>query len=67
MGVKGFSFLESLQWEEVGVLGWKEGTERPGYTREHGVLSDVDGDQVSHSQRFRLYSRAVGRVLWKFF
>lgn len=31
------------------------------------MLANVDGDQVSHSQRFRLYSRAVWWVLWKFF
>lgn len=68
MGVKGFSFLESLQWEKIGVMGQKEGTERPGCRRDYGILAgNVDGVQVNHSQRFGLYARAVGWVLWMLF
>lgn len=63
MGVRGFSFLESLQWEKVGVMDRKEGTERPGCRRDSGILAgDVDGGQVNHSQRFGLYARTVSGV-----
>lgn len=62
-----FSFLESLQWEEVSAMGRKEGTEQPGRRWEHGVLAgDADGGQVNPSQGFGLCARALGWVLWKF-
>lgn len=61
---RGFRFLESLPvWR-----GWYyvlvEGIGRPrwsGQRREHGVLAgDAGRGQVSHSQGFDVYSRAVG-------
>lgn len=57
--------MESLQWEKVGVMGWKKGAEQPGCRRDYGILAgDVDGGQVNHSQRFGLDARAARWVLW---
>jgi len=56
----GEAFLES--WSTVG-RGWcaVKRTERPGQRRECGVLAGEAGrGQVSYSQGYGLYSRAVG-------